>query len=59
MSWQEIVKATLETIVIEEEESIYSFARKVAEVLERDYGEHNYEAFIKTLKERLDRPRFV
>jgi hypothetical protein len=53
MSWEDIVKTTLDTIVIEEEESIHSFARKVAEVLERDYGKHNYEAFIKTLKEEL------
>jgi hypothetical protein len=53
VNWTSIVKTTLETIVIEEHESIHSFARKVAEVLERDYGEHNYEAFIKTLKEEL------
>tara|TARA_R100001377_G_C3152237_1_gene96710 strand:- start:489 stop:653 length:165 start_codon:yes stop_codon:yes gene_type:complete len=53
MTWQNIVKTTLETIVIEEDETIHSFAKKVAEVLERDYGKHNYEAFIKTLKEKL------
>jgi len=53
MSWGNILKVTLETIVLEEEESIHSFAKKVAEVLERDYGKHNYEAFIKTLKEKL------
>ena len=57
MSWKNIVKEEdrepLETIVIEENESVHSFARKVAEVLIRDYGEHNYEPFIKTLKEEL------
>lgn len=53
MSWQEIVKATLETIVIEENENIHSFAKKVAEVLERDYGEHNYEKFFKAVREEL------
>tara|TARA_R100000734_G_C3303519_1_gene94045 strand:+ start:549 stop:728 length:180 start_codon:yes stop_codon:yes gene_type:complete len=53
MNWENIVKVTLDTIVLEEDESIHSFARKVAEVLERDYGKHNYEPFIKTLKEEL------
>ena len=53
MSWEQIVKGILETIVLEEEESIHSFAKKVAEVLERDYGRHNYERFFKTLKEEL------
>ena len=54
MGWEKILKVTLETIVIEEEESIHSFAKKVAEVLERDYGTHNYEPFFKPVRQELN-----
>ena len=54
MSWESLIKREiLETIVIGENENIRSFAKKVAEVLERDYGEHNYETFFKTVREEL------
>ena len=54
MTWRNIVKEEPDiTIVLRDSESVHSFAKKVAEVLMRDYGEHNYEAFIKTLKAEL------
>tara|TARA_R110000823_G_scaffold282351_3_gene400551 strand:+ start:755 stop:922 length:168 start_codon:yes stop_codon:yes gene_type:complete len=53
MSWETIVKGTLDTIVIEESESYKSLAKKVAEVLIKDYGEHNYKPFMQELKKLL------
>ena len=51
MSWESLIKREiLETIVIGENENIRSFAKKVAEVLERDYGEHNYETFFRKFR---------
>ena len=66
MTWTDIIKFkskekkvwhndrnTVAHIRIKDNESVHSFATKVAEILENDYGRHNYETFINTLKERL------